>query len=359
MQAFFNDIRAHIAHPPAAQTDRVILANMHALPSIATLFGTLIDAGFRPENILFIAKPYSTIKAASKDLRAQGITCAPPQLASTAGRMVDSHINRLTYAVSRFVAKLSRPTNFTLLDSGGHLTQCFDLHYPGWPRFSVQLTSSGSRKFAPGTPDLIDIGSETAKKDSESPLIARTIVANIHKAVPALPHKTVCVIGTGAIGNAVTTALRTMNIKVSQISGLADGGKVPEKTSIVIGATGYDQSEKILSDVAANRRLSLFSCSSWDVEFAALLHRKSGTIQFAAPQNRGAQNDIRIPDTLWKVYNGGCPINFDRQHEMAETPEGEKAIALTRGLTLAAALRPHTYATHAPTVLRLYEHHYG
>jgi hypothetical protein len=353
MKPFLNDVAADFALPPSGYEAQAFILNMHALPSIAKLVGLILNAGAKPENMLFIGKPYSTIRPAQYELCQRNIKFISASSQFRPGALVSLHEDLLTKELSRFVAE-RRDKEFVLLDSGGHLTNHFDALNTGLARTSIQLTSSGSRKFAPNAQGLIDIGSLSLKKDSESALIAREILRVIRLTIPDLAQKDICVVGQGAMGNAVTQSLATENIKHSQISGLNNHEMACATPDIIIGATGYDISA-LIEHNDRQKPIALFSASSWDVEFRNLLLAARMIVDL----NKCTSSFVTIPRSCWTVHNGGCPINFDRVSEMAQQKDGEPAIAMTRGLTLAAALRPVDFAENVPRVAELYKKHYG
>ena len=50
----------------------LVIAHVHLLPSVVSLFKRLIQLGFRPDGIIVVPKPYSTIKTVRGALRYLG-----------------------------------------------------------------------------------------------------------------------------------------------------------------------------------------------------------------------------------------------------------------------------------------------
>ena len=123
-----------------------------------------------------------------------------------------------------------------------------------------------------------------------------------------------------------------------------------EDTDMVVGATGYDLSKLIERSPVKGKALNLFSCSSWDVEFQTIALETGHEIEFSLTSDA----PIMANDGKWIIHNGGCPICFNRVAGGCDT-----GMAITRGLTLSAALNPQAFLANAPKVLQMHRAYYG
>jgi hypothetical protein len=187
-------------------------------------------------------------------------------------------LGQLVPEMQAFVRGLEVDPEARLFDSGGVLRSVY---------------GRGNQLTAHQATDGGDVGLDPLKRRVEAPHIARAVLSQI-------PHrgKRVMVIGDGVIGTALRREL---------------GGTVDEEPEIIIGATGHDISDQVLP--YCDRPIELYSASSWDVEFNALLMD-------------------RPPNVL--IANRGCPMNFNGREEL-EPAEGMSA---TRAALLNAILLP-------------------
>lgn len=241
----------------------VILA--HILPSMVPVVRSAIDADI---DVLFIGKPYSTIASTAEEMRDWGATVLCPEF----GR-----IGCLVPEMRAFARSIKIPGDTAIFDSGGILREAYGR--------GIQLTRYGANN-----PD--DIGMNPIKRAAEAPHIARAVLSQINHG-----GKRVMIIGDGVIGRAIKTEI---------------GQHFDASPDIVIGATGTDISASI-RELHSGKRLDLYSASSWDIEFNALL--------------RNCPEGVRI-------HNRGCPVNFNRRAEL-EPVEG---MAVTRQALLSAIL---------------------
>lgn len=240
----------------------VILA--HALPSMVPVIEQAIAAG---HEVSFIGKAYSTIPSAVDAMRAAGAIVHTPDFGEP---------GQLVQEARAFVRELDIGPDVRLFDSGGVLRSV----YGRGNQLTTHCASSSN-----------DVGLNRLKRLVEAPHIARAVLSQI-------PHtgRRVMVVGDGVIGSALKAQLmQTVSVE----------------PDIIIGATGSDISAQILP--FCQRPVELYSASSWDVEFNALL--------------------TDCPPNVF-IGNRGCPMNFNRQAEL----EPAYCMRETRAALLAAIL---------------------
>lgn len=339
------------ADGPLGQT--ALVALQHLLPSITALFGRFVEAGFRPDRIFAVGKPYSTVSGTVDGLTKRGISVfAEP---TGPGFPVGAYSNYFRDQIKMFWRRVheqlpAQLRRIVVLDEGGWLCREMpDALLEQYEVVAVEHTMYGVFTRPAGSADypVVLMAASAAKTRFESRIIADAIVERLVECVPDLALRDVGLLGLGNLGRAVALQLRQFGAGsisgydvvsakardldfVSRPRGLSE---LVARCDVILGCTGRDAVEP----GAVMRRLSglrwLASGSSGDVEFARvarLLAKRSTLRQDPFSDARGTVNETDVI-----LLNGGFPLNFDRQRER----EHPTRIQLTRELTFASVLQ--------------------
>lgn len=261
-----------------------IIIHWHLLPSMSELIEELRKRGHR---VLFLPKAYSMIRGCIPDIE----IIEPPDR-FWAGMIVDGHREFLISVLS----EVKPDPGVILIDSGGLLTQVFDSLFSGVYRRSIQTTRFGCRG---NVSPAVYFGANPRKLAFDQVCCA-ALVEEASRNFDLSGRIAVC--GLGSMGNGLASLLP----KCIHLSGLED--ECPEVDAL-FGATGYD----ISALARSSRAKHLVSCSSWDVEFRSLLLEGDEVLSFSL-------NNVNVRRGESIIYNGGCPLNFNRKREL-EAPE--------------------------------------
>jgi hypothetical protein len=325
----------------------VVIAHVHAMPSVVPLFKRLIELGFKRDAIIIAPKPYSTIKSVQRALRHLGCEViedtsgdfAPGRYDEAAQRILERACRR---GLTRFADGSQR---CVLIDDGGMLTDVWHrLNPEGRQTISVQQTASGIWRSPNISLRRVDVARSAAKRFFEASIIAAGVLERVKHLHVLRDSRSVGVIGMGYVGRQIAGELLrrgktiyTYDMKPEQtLKGCESTGHWSDcfqQAAFIFGCTGADFMKKSgLGWVRGVGERHLVSLSSRDIEFQELLRNGEGTEQngkfgLIKTSYRGAGPFV--------IMNGGFPINFDRQAEW----ESEEAISLTRALVLLGALQ--------------------
>ena len=107
----------------------LVIAHVHVLPSVVPLFKRLIQLGFRPDGIIVVPKPYSTIKTVRASLRDLGCDVIEDTSGGFApGRYDEAAQGMLARACRRGLSRFEggQFQRCVLIDDGGLLTEEWD-----------------------------------------------------------------------------------------------------------------------------------------------------------------------------------------------------------------------------------------
>ena len=339
VDAFVDRLRAaNFAFDPSTH----MIVSQHMLATNLTLFRALFDLGVSPKQTYVIGKGYSTSLRCVEALRSMGARVtddAPPPHPGQYASQRTKELEQFWASIDGDRILASR--NPVILDDvGGRLlaraARCIDTYR----LVGVEQTSSGIRRLedlgvAIPVVNLAEAGAKTAH---ESPLVAEGILERLDALSPgSWPNVDVGVIGLGSIGLSIVSALKARGINVacydikkgrnSDASSRRAIGDIFSTSDVIFGCTGRPLFEEW---PAPSHRpgLTLVSCSSEDIEFAAILRRGAKPISTAWP----AQDCVvRHPAGDITILSGGYPLNFD----CSGISLPEQAIQLTTTLTLA------------------------
>ncbi len=326
----------------------LVIAHVHVLHSVVPLFKGLIALGFRPDAIVVVPKPYSTIKKAREalgDLHCEVMDDTSGDFA--AGRYDDAAERMLRKACRRGLAlfESGRCQRCVLIDDGGLLTEEWNrLNEKGYDTISVQQTASGFSR-APHVPvRRVDVARSAAKRFFEAKIIAAGVFRKVKELHVLRETKNVGVVGMGYVGRAIATELarrgktvyaydKRPGRTVLGCQNVAHWSDCIRNADFIFGCTGTDfMGQSGLRWLGAVGEKHLASLSSRDIEFQGLLRHghpleRAGKFGLVKVSYRGAGPFL--------IMNGGFPVNFDREAEW----ESDEAISLTRGLVLLGALQ--------------------
>lgn len=330
----------------------------HMLPTTATLFHAFCEQlGFQPRDMFFCGKFYSSCDFVEQHLRNFGIQLMPtktPQRASQYKEQMEESIKTLWEQVSVHLKKNPKIQRVIILDEGGY---CLE-HMPKFMPYKYEMASVEQTRFGFYNKCIdsvlfptIDVARSAAKKELESPLIAKAIIRRLSKVVRALritPDKMLGIIGNGAIGHALAQHLLFKGYKVlvfdeseSAFHGIRHRHCYRVDTiehliasaDIVFSCTGRDISQKADILNAVKSSITLISCSSQNIEFFSLIKQitQNGFLLESIDKDLFQLAYMHPSGQKIAILENGFPINFDR------TPESDPPndMALTRALLFA------------------------
>lgn len=322
--------------PNAASTALVFHA--HIIPSTEEFFKFIYTAGFRKSHVLITGKPYSTVNETRESLKGAGIRIIDSDDSFVPG-FYEIGIQKLSDTTFSELLHLSEVEKYILCDSGGVLAQQFSCHAPsffGKDVVGCEFTTQGTYpKYIYPT---IEVALSGAKKNIESPFIARSIFSEIAGRID-LPSKKIGIIGYGDIGKSISDVflshgnfVRCYDIVVSKVPKdiFTDLVTLIDTCSVIIGCTGRSSIDSFHLKNQKGHKIFV-SASSKDSEFKNILIDYHDQIEL-----RPAFSDLHIDITdemSIVILNGGFPLNFNRSAHVVK--ENEAEIMLTRGLWLA------------------------
>ena len=320
----------------------VLVFHSHILESTVDLLKHLAFM-FGYHNTFVLEKPYSTIDSAFQKVVQMGVHTYAVKLDEN--MPYEFSLKRsgdfLWDAVTQHVRKNNIDTIIVLSDGADVL-----LGIP-WDKLGtirvvgVEQTQRGLNRIldlGARIPAVINVAESQAKKQYESPFIARAVCEKI-KIIGLLDtHGTFGVIGAGAIGNLVAKHLREAHKHVLQYDkntiaktawNCRSLEEIVSKSDVIVGTTGTDALRGLFIENLRGTK-TLLSAGSSNVEFAYVFD--------LAKRYANRFEDITLPvneHLQFQVLNGGYPINFDREKEW----ELSEDIQLTRTLLLAGIVQ--------------------
>lgn len=387
-----------VARPAKRPTDVVVIALQHLLPSLTYLLRRVLDYGFAAQNIWMLGKPYSTIRQTEQILRDSfGIRVAAT--ATHDAFLPGEYVQITERLASEFwqgiMETIGTARDVILLDEGGLLRKTMPARFLSLSHrlVAIEHTSSG---WNPGDSDIqlypvILKARSFAKLRFESPFIARSLMLRLASELKRLSghgagedsnavltdsqisqqlaHRTIGIIGFGHLGSTICKFLHSIGVKsLLAYDRDANAFAVPEarfvtqvhrrsdlvfKSEIVLGCTGSAleniemalfagtyvaaKHKRLATDSAHSLPPKFFgSCSSGDREFSQLfpyLMTVNRKFRGSAFDNATGQ----VGEFFVTLFNGGFPLNFDRQREY----EPLERIQLTRELTFGSLVQAH------------------
>lgn len=295
--------------------DTYLIACQHVLPSTHMMIRSMVNLGLDLEKTAIIGKCYSSDLATMENMRNEGIFVCNSSIEFDSDLSFDKQFKSYVRSFLHNQLRRMNPKpndRIIILDDGGVLiteAQSMADYYTNV--IGVEQTSSGSRflstlnlKFP-----VVNIAQSAAKLNFESPLIAKSFVANLENRIKisSLPSQEVLIIGKGAIGSAVYQELKN-NLSHHNVFAYDQIAAISEINSLelscydlIIGATGnravdFSHYENLKPEVV------LASVSSSDREFDAVSFRK------LSGKKWGIHDDVYYGQK--RLLNAGFPLNF-------------------------------------------------
>lgn len=246
-------------------------------------------------------------------------------------------------------------SNLLLIDEGGLAIQALARCHPeSFKRLAVtELTARGApwygllSELAP----IVDVARCKIKKTIEAPIIADSMIQNLELELgrvakgPLHKHR-ISLVGVGAIGSAIASALAEKGLKVVKFDNdhtRSDAIPIEEVVSssdIILSSTGggSDWSHWLQKQT---KDLILVNCGSSDVEYRIWELRNAmagnGFDLLVENEKRPWLGEVQLKSAqvAFHFLRGGFPINFDG----SEDPIPAKKIQLTRAILMAGAIQ--------------------
>ncbi len=338
---FLKDIANDIYKKRSNFDDIFICFHAHILYSSLSFFETLIELGFKKENIFILGKSYSTVPEIFSYLQKNSFNVFHMDLPSCWG-----DYERVSYlAAKTMIQQLFKTTQkssnpkIIVMDSGAALTQAVSeiLLPQEMDVIGVELTTQGT--YSEYRYPVIEVAISKAKRELESNFIAASIFNALDKRHLIKKEFTYGVLGGGAIGNSLLDFFSKKGLNI--ICYDLQQEKVPpvffrslkmllKESDCLIGTTGVSSlTKEMIADL--KEKVILVSASSKDTEFSNFLTGIKVPFNPEKPFDDFTFN-ISKKKSLF-ITNGTFPINFDRVY--GKNLKGDPEIMLTRGLWLA------------------------
>lgn len=325
----------------------VVIAHLHVVNSVVPFFKRLIQLGFRPDAIIVVPKPYSTIRSVQGALRSLGCEVVEDTIGDFAPGRYDEAAERLLrkacrLGLRRFESGLYQ--RCVLIDDGGLLTEEWNRHNEAQhDSISVQQTSSGFSRAPHVHVRRVDVARSAAKRFFEAKIIAAGVFRKVTFLHVLRDLRSVGVVGVGYVGRQIAEELlkrgKTIYTYDKKPERTVEGcqrvehwSECIQRAEFLFGCTGTDFMRSGLRWLRGGGQKHLVSLSSRDIEFQELLRNgqpieRTDRFGLIKVSHRGAGPFL--------IMNGGFPVNFDREKEW----ESDEAISLTRALVLLGALQ--------------------
>ena len=325
-----------------------LVLHIHVLSSTLIFIDKLVALGFRRSSIFIIPKTYSTIEEVSNQLRNIGChVWSLSQVTIRPGRYDEATYDLLRTAISEaaLLCKKHEAKRCVLVDDGGFLSQGWlaakQNIAPDCDVITIAQTSSGLYRYRKACVYQINVAASAGKKHFESKVIVNGVMAKIKSDGLLRDTDVSGVIGMGALGSRLATRLISDGYLVNSYD-INPNKLIPfayrqtswldtiKKSNVIFGCTGRNfmhfNNGKLFNIEGVKH---CFSVSSRDVEFKYLLssaqriYKNYETVEVATRDG-----------AVFRVYNGGFPINFDRKKEW----EPFSDISITRSFLLLAVI---------------------
>jgi hypothetical protein len=333
--------------------DTIFICTQHLLDTSLCLFSKLIELGAVPNNIFLIGKCYSTCPAIAEKLVKLGIQLQKTTLPKFHGEYKINFHQDLGHMLDNVMARIHNDKKYkavVILDDGG---RCFELISKNnipitIPVVGIEQTTAGIWNFSLQENNIpfINVAACAAKKHLECKIITQEILAKLDHLIKKDSKASFGIVGVGIIGECIVQELlergynvfvydekvkKTGNKILNNARWCDNLGQLISNADYILGCTGRDitKEEAILESIKTNK--IFISCSSEDKEFFTFLK----TLKW---EENGCLDDLHcsLPNgAVITILNGGFPVNFDRNSEIASAND----IQLTRGLLLGAIMQ--------------------
>lgn len=326
-----------------------IISVQHLLRSTGSMFESIIEYGFIPQNICLAGKVYSTHFETQEKLKDLGINIIESESPKELGCYTESLENDIRKMWHTLSEKLIPNSIIIILDDGGYTLknapkQILKNHFV----YGIEQTTSGIRiQNTLGKFPVIQVAASAAKVIIEPPIVSEAVKIQLLKIIQGLNPKKVGIVGFGHIGKAIANEFKSFydilifdirnEIKDKLFSGVIFCNSLLDlysKSDVIIGATGQDISDlNWLKNSVGNK--TLISVSSGDIEFNTLLrnckpYMTENLTNYLQTINLKTERGHSL-----KILRGGMVANFTGT---ADSSPGH-IIQVTRGLLFSAILQ--------------------
>lgn len=306
-------------HPLVPLNNVLLIGCQHILATTHLMLRSLYDCGLDPKNIFLLGKCYSTNRSVLREMLQDGIHVSPLSFSFESHLAFDEQFSDI---VAQFLEHmlsdldLSKFDKIIILDDGGQLLALSMKFISGHKNITgIEQTSSGYEKIKATALKfpVINVARSQAKLIYESPMIANTVVKRALKRITELKNtpRQILILGNGAIGSAIYTALKNdykvqiydKNLNTTEFNrGDIDFEKQLRSADVIIGCSG-ETSIPSGKHKYLKKGCVLFSASSSDREFDAVSFRRKSRYV------KNCHNDVEVGGIT--LLNCGFPINFD------------------------------------------------
>jgi len=325
----------------------------HILETTGSLFEALTRHGAKPENIYIMGKFYSTHAETAERMRKElGLKYYDSKVPIRLGEFHNYFSKDINSLWVQVIRKLKQAHNHSIIviDEGGMcIRRVPDYVLRNFNVIGLEQTTSGIKNHHQTKFPVIDIASSAIKKHVECLLIIETIIEKLKSHINLKNNSTYGVIGLGNIGRSLAIYLKNKGLRVNIYdidpvkecpSGVHKCPNVIDllnSSEIIFGCTGdHLPNESWFSEVTGEK--ILVSCSSADIEFLEILHRAENPLIERKNNHYLIQTAVYKDldnKLIYRILNGGFPINFDRTSQSVPSMD----IQLTRGLIFAGMIQ--------------------
>ena len=329
--------------------DYFIISVQHLLRSTGSLFETIVQYGFKPQNIFLTGKIYSTHFETSIKLKKLGINIIESSIPDKLGYYSSFLEGDVKGMWKQLMKVLTPDAKIIILDDGGFvLKNVPEEILTDHKVFGIEQTTSGVRlqKSFKNFP-VIHVATSAAKRIIEPPIVSEAVKIQLGKNIAKLKPKAVGIIGYGHVGKAIAEEFQKDYIiyiydsdkelkreTLDNIHFCKTKDELYLQSDVIIGATGHDISDlKWLNE--SNKDKTLISVSSGDIEFNKILRN---CYPFLIDKLESPLQDFRIRTKngyVLKILRGGLVANFTGRPDSSPG----HVIQMTRGLLFAAIIQ--------------------
>lgn len=332
-----------------------VLAVQHVQTSLVPLVRALFTAGVDPADVTVLAKSYSTVPSAVRELTVLGVTVVDPGGMDDPCRSFEEELaERAESAVTGLAGR-----RLLVLDEGAVAVKALMAvaGSGGLPPAAVRVVEQTTRggRWADGVDlrfPVVDVARSAAKHEVESPMIAASMWSGLHSALEALGLAGVRrfgLFGYGSIGHRLAGLLRASGGRVAvhdphagrEAAAREDGHEAAPaerlivESEVIVGCTG--KPVLTTSDLPRVRQGAvLVNAASSDLEFPLWTFRRpENTIGDSTSGDSARPWNNHFTVGRQTLAAGGFPINFWGSGE----PIPAEQFQFTRALMLAGAIQ--------------------
>lgn len=323
-----------------ALPDQVIVFHSHLLESNYSLIKHLAAiVGY--DNVFVLEKPYSTVDRIFKKITRLGVHTFPLkiEIEMPYDFSVRRNVEYVWDQVATHCAKKNIKRVTVVSDGADMLLSVPWSDLEGVFVGALEQTQNGIDKLRQSQkrlPPVVNIATSHLKKEYESPFIATAIMNKIKKLGLLKGDMRFGVVGGGSIGASIRKQLKEVGINCliydttnKESSNVISLEYLIHSSDVIIGTTGKDALRGLFTERIAGNKFFI-SASSSNREFQYLFDLTKTYPNFFQ------ETILKITPTFSaQIFNGGYPINFDRQKER----EPQADISLTRMLLFAGFLQ--------------------